>query len=569
MLKSHVKFHSTAGKRLVLIVDDEQVNRELLGFIVSSDFDVLYAASGEEAMQVLKENAQHISLVLLDLMMPGMDGFDVMRIMRNDSKYEEIPILVLTNEEKAEVESLRLGASDFIIKPFRNPEVIIARMQKAIELFEDRHIIESTEREPLTGLFIKNYFYRYAEQYDQYHSDTEMDAVALDISHFHLINEMYGRDAGDGVLRHLGAFLKDVIERTNGLACRLEADKFLAYLPCGTENYEEMFLKINEHFNSYSDINVRVRGGIYKSVDKELDIERRFDRAMQAVNQIKSDFTKSFSYYDITKHEREVYAERLISEFDTAIESRQFKVYYQPKYNVQGDEPVLTSAEALVRWNHPELGMVSPGLFIPLFEKNGLIQKLDYHIWARVAEDVRGWKERFGRSVPVSVNVSRVDLYHHDLVTYLQKILAENSLSTKEMYLEITESAYTENSDQIVYVIDLLRNKGFEIEMDDFGTGYSSLNMLADIPVDILKLDMKFVQNLRTNQKQETLVRLIMDIAKYLKMRVVAEGVEEKSQVRFLKEVGCNIIQGYYFSKPLPEEEFAQLLQRCLTVSQK
>jgi len=569
MLKSHVKFHSTAGKRLVLIVDDEQVNRELLGFIVSSDFDVLYAASGEEAMQVLKENAQHISLVLLDLMMPGMDGFDVMRIMRNDSKYEEIPILVLTNEEKAEVESLRLGASDFIIKPFRNPEVIIARMQKAIELFEDRHIIESTEREPLTGLFIKNYFYRYAEQYDQYHSDTEMDAVALDISHFHLINEMYGRDAGDGVLRHLGAFLKDVIERTNGLACRLEADKFLAYLPCGTENYEEMFLKINEHFNSYSDINVRVRGGIYKSVDKELDIERRFDRAMQAVNQIKSDFTKSFSYYDITKHEREVYAERLISEFDTAIESRQFKVYYQPKYNVQGDEPVLTSAEALVRWNHPELGMVSPGLFIPLFEKNGLIQKLDYHIWSRVAEDVRGWKERFGRSVPVSVNVSRVDLYHHDLVTYLQKILAENSLSTKEMYLEITESAYTENSDQIVYVIDLLRNKGFEIEMDDFGTGYSSLNMLADIPVDILKLDMKFVQNLRTNQKQETLVRLIMDIAKYLKMRVVAEGVEEKSQVRFLKEVGCNIIQGYYFSKPLPEEEFAQLLQRCLTVSQK
>ena len=562
MLKSHVKFHSTAGKRLVLIVDDEQVNRELLGFIVSSDFDVLYAASGEEAMQVLKENAQHISLVLLDLMMPGMDGFDVMRIMRNDRKYEEIPILVLTNEEKAEVESLRLGASDFIIKPFRNPEVIIARMQKAIELFEDRHIIESTEREPLTGLFIKNFFYRYAEQYDQYHLNTKMDAVALDISHFHLINEMYGRDAGDGVLKHLGAFLKNVIDRTNGLACRLEADKFLMYLPCESENYEEMFVKINEHFNSYSDINVRVRGGIYKNADKELDIERRFDRAAQAANQIKNDYTKSFAYYDITKHEREIYAERLINEFDAAIETHQFQIYYQPKYNVQGDVPVLASAEALVRWKHPELGMVSPGMFIPLFEKNGLIQKLDYYIWARAAEDVRKWKDTFGVSVPVSVNVSRVDLYHHDLVTYLQKILAENGLSSKEMYLEITESAYTENAEQIVYVIDLLRNKGFQIEMDDFGTGYSSLNMLADIPVDILKLDMKFVQNLRTNQKQETLVRLIMDIAKYLNMRVVAEGVEEKSQVDFLKGVGCYIIQGYYFSKPLPEEEFAQLLQQ-------
>ena len=561
MLKSHVKFHSTAGKRLVLIVDDEQVNRELLGYIVSSDFDVLYAASGEVAMQVLKENAQHLSLVLLDLMMPGMDGFDVMRIMRNDSAYEGIPILVLTNEEKAEVESLRLGASDFIIKPFRNPEVIIARMQKAIELFEDRHIIESTEREPLTGLFIKNFFYRYAEQYDQYHTDTTMDAIALDISHFHLINEMYGRDAGDGVLKHLGAFLKSVIERANGMACRLEADKFLMYLPADSESYEDMFVKINEHFNSYSDINVRVRGGIYQDVDKEVGIERRFDRAIQAANQIKNDFTKSFSYYDITKHQREIYAERLINEFDAALAHDQFEIFYQPKYNVQGDEPVLASAEALVRWKHPELGMVSPGMFIPLFEKNGLIQRLDYYIWEKAAQHLRKWKETYGVSIPVSVNVSRVDLYHHDLITYLQKILAENKLSTDEMYLEITESAYTENADQIVYVIDLLRKKGFRIEMDDFGTGYSSLNMLADIPVDILKLDMKFVQNLRTNQKQETLVRLIMDIARYLNMRVVAEGVEEKNQVDFLKSVGCYVIQGYYFSKPLPEEEFAQLLR--------
>ena len=322
-----------------------------------------------------------------------------------------------------------------------------------------------------------------------------------------------------------------------------------------------MFVKINVHFNSYSDINVRVRGGIYQDVDKGVGIERRFDRAIQAANQIKNDFTKSFSYYDITKHQREIYAERLINEFDAALAHDQFEIFYQPKYNVQGDEPVLASAEALVRWKHPELGMVSPGMFIPLFERNGLIQRLDYYIWEKAAQHLRKWKETYGVSIPVSVNVSRVDLYHHDLITYLQKILAENKLSTDEMYLEITESAYTENADQIVYVIDLLRKKGFRIEMDDFGTGYSSLNMLADIPVDILKLDMKFVQNLRTNQTQETLVRLIMDIARYLNMRVVAEGVEEKNQVDFLKSVGCYVIQGYYFSKPLPEEEFAQLLK--------
>ncbi len=166
MLKSHVKFHSTSGKRQILIVDDELVNREMLSFMASTDFDSFLAADGEEALKILRDEAEHISLVLLDLMIPGIDGYEVLKIMRKDTRYARIPVIVLTSEEKAEVECLHLGASDFIIKPFHSPEVILARMQRTIELSEDRTIISSTEREPLTGLFVKNYFYRYAEQFD-------------------------------------------------------------------------------------------------------------------------------------------------------------------------------------------------------------------------------------------------------------------------------------------------------------------------------------------------------------------------------------------------------------------
>lgn len=561
MLKSHVKFHSSGARRLILIVDDEAVNREMLGFIVSNDFDVVYAEDGAQAAEVIKKEGTKLSLVLLDLMMPVMNGYDVMKFMKEDEEFRKIPIIVLTSEKGAEVECLKLGASDFIPKPFSMPEVILARMEKTIELHEDRDIIRSTERESLTGLFIKDYFYRYCEQFDQYHS-VPMDAVALDISHFRLINEMYGRETGDGVLVHMGGFIKDLIEKTNGIACRVEGDRFFMYLPHDIVDYEAMFVGLNDHFLNYSDINVRVRGGIYLDVDKNISIERRFDRATLMTARMKNDFTKSIAYYDDSIHEREIFEERLVNEFEKAIAQDQFEVYFQPKYNVEQETPVLSSAEALVRWKHPKFGMISPGIFIPLFEKNGLIQKLDYHLWARTARMIREWKDELGIYSPVSINVSRVDLYHSDLPEFLQGIIKENGLSVDDILLEITESAYTENPDQVISMIEQLRNLGFRIEMDDFGTGYSSLNMLADVPVDILKLDMKFVQNLRSNEKRETLIRLIMDIARYLNVLVVAEGVEDEDQVAFLRSVGCNIIQGYYFSRPLPEADFRKLLKK-------
>ncbi len=558
MLKSHEKFHSVNGKRQILIVDDEQVNRELLGFMATSDFEVLYATNGEEALRVMRKYAKTLSIVLLDLKMPVMDGFEVMDIMRKDPELSDIPILVLTSEESAEVDCLHLGATDFILKPFHQPEVVIARIQKTIELAEDKKIIEQTEREDMTGLFTGSFFYNYADQFDRFHTDMKMDAVAVNINNFHLINELYGRNAGDRVLSHMGAYLKDLRDRTNCIVARVEADQFLIYMPNGVVNYQELSDDIDTHFDKFPDISVSIRSGIYMDVDKSIEIQRRFDRAIQAANTIKGDYDTPIAYYDAEIHERKLYEARLVNEFDQALADNEFQLYFQPKYNIDKDEPYLASAEALIRWNHPTLGMISPGVFIPLFERNSLIKKLDFWIWKQAIECMRAWKEIMGKEIALSINISRVDLYSHDLISYLDDTLKANGVSKDKLYLEITESAYTENTDQLMAVVTRLREDGFRIEMDDFGTGYSSLAMLAQVPVDIIKMDMRFVEGLKETEKQEKMIRLIMDIAGFLDIGVIAEGVEDKETVDFLKSVGCTTIQGFYFSRPLPEEEFVK-----------
>jgi len=558
MLTSHVKFHSVNGKRQILIVDDEQVNRELLGYIAASNFDVLYASDGVSALKLMEENAHTLSLVLLDLNMPEMDGFQVMSKMMENEALKNLPVLVMTSEEDAEIDCLKLGAADFIAKPFRAPEVVIARMQRTIELYEDRTTIQATERDDLTGLFTRDYFFNYTTQYDMYHPEAKMDAISVNINNFHLINELYGREAGDNVLHHMGMYLLDLRDKTGATIARIEADQFLIYIPSGAVNYEEISEDIDKHFDTFPDIHVRVRSGIYRDVDKSIEMERRFDRAMQAANTIKDDYKVNIAYYDESIHQKRLFDMQLIDEFDEALEQGQFQLYFQPKYNIEGETPYLTSAEALIRWVHPVYGMISPGVFIPLFESNGLITKLDFWIWKKAIQCIADWKKKYNKDITLSINISRVDLYNHNLVSYLEDNLEQYGVSKDQVYLEITESAYSEETNQLVNVVDKLRGDGFKIEMDDFGTGYSSLAMLAKVPVDVIKMDMLFVSGMHSNEKRETMIQLVMDIAKYLKIRTVAEGVEDKETVDFLKSVGCSIIQGYYFSKPLPEEEFVK-----------
>ncbi len=272
-------------------------------------------------------------------------------------------------------------------------------------------------------------------------------------------------------------------------------------------------------------------------------------------------FTRSVVYYDDQMHEKSLLSMRLINEIHQAIEERQLKVYYQPKYAIQGEKPVLKSAEALIRWIHPELGMISPGIFIPLFEENGLIQQVDNYVWTEAGRQIRRWRDEFGVTLPVSANVSRVDLYDPEIRQKFAGIMKENALTPGDLYLEITESAYTEDSSKLIGVINELREDGFRIEMDDFGSGYSSLNMLTALPIDVLKMDMKFIRNIHVDERSLRLVEIVMEIARFLSVPVVAEGVEYEEQCALLKKAGCDIVQGFLFSRPLPAEEFTRFLQ--------
>ena len=561
MPETHLKFHSVNGKRRILIVEDELINQELLRIMLSETYEILFAATGTEALKIIESEHQTLSLILLDLNLPDMKGMDILRQLKADPAAAKVPVIVMTSERESEVESIEEGAVDFIPKPYPQAEVVRVRIRRTIELSEDRDIIGQTERDQLTGLYNREFFYRYAEQYDRYHKDLPTDAIVLDINHFHMINERYGKAYGDEVLRKIGEKVRDVVKDAGGIVCRRSADTFLVYCPHRSD-YPEILDRVSVLLggNDKKENRVWLRMGVYADVDKTIDIERRFDRAKQAADTVKNSFARAIGIYDDSLLEQERQTEELLEDFAAAIREKQFLVYYQPKYDITRSEPVLSSAEALVRWKHPKRGMVIPGAFIPVFEKNGLIQELDNYVWNEAAARIRDWKERFGVSVPVSVNISRIDMYDPYFIEKLDDIVARNGLEHRELLLEITESAYTEDSAQIVSTVKQLREKGFRIEMDDFGTGYSSLNMISDLPIDALKLDMQFIRNAFRERKDTRLLEVIFHLAESLEVPTIAEGVETAEQMLTLKSMGCDIVQGYYFSRPLPANEFEPLV---------
>ncbi|MBP5312891.1 MAG: EAL domain-containing protein [Clostridia bacterium] len=544
-------------RRKILLVEDEIINQELMKESLSGIYDLIVTETGEEAMDVVNEQHQTLSVVILDLNLPGISGIEVLKRIKESPVLSQLPVIVMTSDDNAEVECLTLGAIDFIPKPYPATEVIRARIRRIIELSENRDILRFTERDHLTGLYNKEFFYRYVAQLDLYNSDAPADAIIFDINHFRMINERYGKDKGDKILKLVAQKALAIENEAGGIFCRSGPDTFMYYCP-HLSDYESVLesLSVSVSDGERDENRIRMRMGVYSDVDKTLDIERRFDCAKMASDAVKGNLTHPIGFYDRSMRESEILAEQLIDDFRDAIREKQFAVFYQPKFNIRPDNPVLCSAEALVRWKHPKLGMISPGVFIPLFEENGLIEQLDHYVWSQAARQITVWKEKLNISLPVSVNVSRIDLYDPELESKLLKIAEEEHLNSGELMLEITESAYSEDQDQIVKKVTRLRELGFKIEMDDFGSGYSSLSMLSYMPIDALKLDMQFIRSAFKGRMDTRLLEAMIRIAEAFEVPTIAEGVETEEQVTALKRMGCDIIQGYYFSRPLPADEF-------------
>ncbi|MBO5536520.1 MAG: EAL domain-containing protein [Clostridia bacterium] len=550
------------SKRTVLIVEDELVNQQLLGFILRGSYNVIFAKNGQEAIDILHSGEYRVSMILLDILMPVMDGITFLRLAAEDERIRSIPIIVLTSDNEMELEAFQLGAMDFIKKPYDMPDIILARVRRIIEFVEDREIIKDVEHDPLTRLYNRSFFFEYTRRLMDSEKDRSFDMLAVDVDRFRIANEVYGRAFGDQVLCALADGIREILQEQMGIGCRADADLFYILLEHGTD-LNDILERIRSCVRDGEHQSIlRIRMGAYCQIGAEHPVSWYAEAAGSACDSIRGNYQTDVMVYDEALHQRELMNERLIADVDTAIEERQFIVYFQPKYAVQGDRPVLVSAEALVRWIHPELGFVSPGAFIPLFEENGLISKVDNYVWREAARQLCVWKKQYGLNLQVSVNVSRKDLFNGSLCDQLKDIVSENGLKVDDLVLEVTESAYSQDTAQMLQAVKSLRDAGFKIEMDDFGSGYSSLNMLCLMPIDALKIDMKFVRNIVSSKTGYRIVELVVEMARALNVPTIVEGVEDQEQYELVRRVGCDVVQGYYFSKPVDAAGFEKLIEK-------
>ena len=433
--------------------------------------------------------------------------------------------------------------------------VLLFRSMKAEK--KARDLIAATEIDDLTGLYNRDFFFEYANRMFKDHPERPMDAIVVNIEQFHSLNALNGRVFGDQVLRALGNEVQAIATENKGIGGRFGADRFDIYCR-HIDDYQAIFERLQSRLDKLApNASVRIRMGVMQS-ENDVEPVLMFDRARTACTMARGLYKKHLVIFDDEVREREMFEQRLMNDLRRALNGYEFKVYYQPKYDIQSNPPKLVSAEALIRWEHPELGMIPPDDFIPLFEQKGRIGELDKYVWTEAARQIVRWRELYGETIPISVNLSRVDVFDPDLEKTLDDILTFNDLDHSVLKLEVTESAYTEDADQVIKVIEGLREKGYIVEMDDFGSGYSSLNMLSSMPVDVLKMDMVFVRNIEHSEKDKQLVDLIINIADKIGIPVIAEGVETESQMELLRKMGCAVVQGYYFSRPLPPSEFEE-----------
>ena len=424
-------------------------------------------------------------------------------------------------------------------------------------------LISATETDELTGLYNRDYFLEYAGRLRREHPEKHPDAIVLNIIRFHAVNALNGRAFGDRVLRALGHEINAVAKEADGIAGRFEADRFDMFLP-HREDYQALYERLPCCLEALAPgMGLRLRMGVMPW-EEGLDAVQLFDRARTACSMARDNPGRHLIISDAAMREQENFEQRLLRDLSRALTSYEFEVHYQPLFDIRQDPPRPVSAEALVRWNHPELGLIPPAEFVPVLERNGKIPEVDRYVWSEAARQVARWRDGCGVSFPVSVNLSRVDLSDPTLESTLDRLRGINGLSPDLLRLEVTESAYTGNAEEVTRVVERLRGKGYIVEMDDFGTGYSSLNMLSAMPVDVLKMDRAFLRKLGEDEKSRQMVALILDLARSLQVSVVAEGVETAAQLRLLREMGCPLVQGFFFSHPLPVEEFEETVIRAL-----
>ena len=406
----------------------------------------------------------------------------------------------------------------------------------------------------LTGLYNRESFFEKAQEIIKACPENQMLLLASNIKDFKLINELYGLEMGDKVLLKQAELIRENLGE-NAAAGRISGDKFALLMPKNRFD-EERFMKSVEQLCSLTENNnykMHVYIGVYIVVDQDEAVETMYDKAGLAIERVRGDYQQIITYYDDSDLEELIHEKNVVAEFDRAIANREFCIYLQPQVDCDGN---ALGAEALVRWQHPDKGLLFPGAFLGIIEKAGLIYKLDYYIWEMAAMKLAEWKKEGKGQYHISVNISAKDFYYLDLYETFTGLVKKYDIEPDKLNLEITETVIMSDVKMHMQIINRLQEYGFHIEIDDFGSGYSSLNTLKDINADVIKIDMLFLRETENQARSKTIVNSIISMAKAHNMPVITEGVETQNQVEFLSDMGCDMFQGYYFSKPIPVQDF-------------
>lgn len=409
-----------------------------------------------------------------------------------------------------------------------------------------------TQHDEITGLYNRSYFHEAVKERVM-ESNEDMYIVVVDIANFKIVNEHYGMNVGDRLLRDIGRQLQELSTDERVILARFVVDHYYMFVPKSVFDRMER----PKTFKTFLvDIDIRVVYGVFPVEDRALPVNVMCDRALEAAHDRTYNYAEYIHFYNDSVHQQTMLEQEIESEMEQALAERQFYIVVQPKYDPSNEQ--IVGGEALVRWQHPQRGVISPGVFIDIFERNGFIASLDHFVWEEACRLQAQLKQNGIRTVPISVNVSRIHFYNSELRRMLCALIHKYGLEPSDIELEITESICGESAENIFDMIRELQAEGFRVAMDDFGSGYSSLNMLKEMPLDIIKMDLRFLGG--DGNKSQVILKALIEMAQTMELGVVVEGVELSSQVDFLRQFENCYLQGFYYSRPVTPDLFESML---------
>jgi diguanylate cyclase len=563
-------------KSTILIVDDETVSRYTVEVLLAAEgYNLVFAENGEEALKKAAESVP--DLMLLDVMMPGMDGFEVCQRLRTNPRLAELPIVMVTalDDRDSRLRGIESGADDFMSKPFDRAE-LRARVRTITRLNRYRRLIETEEQlvylanyDPLTNLPNRNLLLERLRQTLGRATRTHQNIaiLALNLDNFQMINDGVGPEVGDKILHEVAQRLKQTVSKIGATVARLSGDEFVVI-----EEADNLVKDVSEMAQGLLDnlshsmtvdnhdmvVTASIGISVYPSDGEEAAI--LIKNADTALARAKAAGKNTYQFFKAEMNKAAFERLMLENQLRKVLSNNELSLYYQPQIELSSGQ--LVGMEALLRWQHPELGIYSPGKFVPVAEEMGLIVQIGEWVLRTACQQNQTWQQLGFPPVRVSVNVSSRQFQPDNLLQIIKEALADSNLNPMYLELELTESVLMAEESGIFEVLKEAQNMGVHIAIDDFGTGYSSLSYLKRFPLNVLKIDRSFIKDICSDRNDAAITTAIIAMAHGLGLSVVAEGVETQEQLTFLQQQHCDVIQGYYFSPPICSEKMTQILHK-------